>query len=121
MEILLKIGIFKRIIWSQLQPLGWWRHNEMDIYWDKQWIVLGNSRGKSWMEDQCRWRHEYQRWDLFWMYDLERCPCTIHFAVSDIGRWAPDPECNMDRSLDDPTNCLLHKGAAHCVVTIKPT
>ena len=76
----------------------------MDIYYDRQKILLGSSRGGNWMEDQCRWWHEYQRWDMFWMYDLERCPCTIHYAVSDIGRWAPDPECNMDRSVNDPSN-----------------
>jgi hypothetical protein len=93
----------------------------MDIYYDRQKILLGNSRGSNWMEDQCRWWHEYQRWDRFWMYDLERCPCTIHFAVSDIGRWAPDPECNMDRSSDDLNNCAFHKGAVHCVLNIKPT
>ena len=55
------------------------------------------------------------------MYDLERCPCTIHFAVSDVGRWAPDPECNMDRPTDDPLNCKFHKAATHCVLNIRPT
>ena len=52
-----------RLIWSELQPLGWWRHNEMDIYYDRQKILLGNSRGDNWMEDQCRWWHEYQRYE----------------------------------------------------------
>lgn len=93
----------------------------MDDYYDREKILLGNSRGRNWMEDQCRWWHEYERWDRFWMYDLERCPCTIHFAVSDLGRWAPDPECTMDRSMDDPTNCKFHRGAQHCVVSIKPS
>lgn len=110
-----------RRIWSQLQPLGWWRYNEMEDYWDRQKIIKGNSRGSNWMEDQCRWWHEYQRWDRFWMYDLEPCPCTFNFAVADVGRWASDPECNMDRSFNDPTNCQFHKGASHCVVNIRPT
>lgn len=55
------------------------------------------------------------------MYDLERCPCTINFATSDIGRFIPDPECNMDRDQNDPNNCLLHRGASHCVITSKPS
>lgn len=93
----------------------------MDILYDREKILFGSSRGRNWVEDQCRWWHEYERWDRFWMYDLERCPCTINFATADMGRWIPDPECNMNRDQTDPNNCLLHKGAMHCVVNYKPT
>lgn len=39
----------------------------MDILYDRHKILFGSSRGRNWMEDQCRWWHEYERWDRFWV------------------------------------------------------
>ncbi|KAI3389375.1 hypothetical protein SNEBB_001005 [Seison nebaliae] len=121
-----------RRIWSPLMPLGWWRNEEMEIYFDKQSRVLGNARGKHWGEDQCRWWHEYERFDRVWMDELPRCPCTMAFAIGDAGRWMSDSECNLDRGPYDTSNCKYHRSstsnantndfeAVHCVISTKNT
>lgn len=52
------------------------------------------------------------------MDDLEICPPTLLFAIGDAGTWAPDPNCNMYGDSYNELNCLQHKGASHCVITL---
>ena len=101
--------------------MGWWRNDEMKFFYDKNSYLLGNSRGKNWAEDQCRWWHAFRRYDRYWMDDLEICPPTIFFAIGDAGNWAPDPSCHMYGHLHNELNCLQHKGAQHCVITMRRT
>ena len=108
-------------IWSSLHPIGWWREVEMKFYYDKKSFLFGSSRGRNWAEDQCRWWHQYRRYDRYWMDDLEICPPTLIFAIGDVGNWAPDPNCNMYGEMYNELNCLQHTGAQHCVVNLKPT
>jgi hypothetical protein len=55
------------------------------------------------------------------MDDLEVCPPTVFFAIGDMGVWAPDPSCNMYGDQYNEMNCLQHKEAKHCVVTMRRT
>ena len=55
------------------------------------------------------------------MDDLEICPPTVFFAIGDMGVWAPDPACNMYGDQYNELNCLQHKGAQHCVITMRRT
>jgi hypothetical protein len=93
----------------------------MKFYYDKKSYFLGNSRGKNWADDQCRWWHQYRKNDRYWMDDLEICPPTLMFAIGDLGVWAPDPSCNMYGHEYNELNCLQHQGAQHCVITMKRT
>jgi AMOP domain len=113
--------LFNRYIWSALHPIGWWRNDEMKFYYDKKSYLFGSSRGRNWPEDQCRWWHQYRKYDRFWMDDLEICPPTVMFAIGDIGVWMPDPQCNMYGSEHNELNCLQHSEAVHCVITMRRT
>lgn len=105
-----------------MHPLGWWRNDEMKFYYDKHSFLFGNSRGKNWAEDQCRWWHEYRRFeDRSWMDELEICPPTVFFAIGDAGVWTADPRCNMYGSEYNELNCLEHPDASHCVITLRRT
>ena len=42
------------------------------------------------------------------------CPCTLPQAKADVGRFEPDPWCDMAKS-NEVDNCQYRKSARHCV------
>jgi len=51
---------------------------------------------------------------------IQDCPCTKDQAVADIGRFVPDPSCNMYNKKSS-YNCYYHQTAQHCVRSIWPS
>jgi len=89
-----------RVLWSRPIPLGW--------YFDGQWE---RKYGKKWPEALCdRWMM-YDRYLKNFASEIPVCPCTQEHALTDKGRFLPDPACDKDINPE----CYYHKGALHCV------
>lgn len=99
-----QIRIF-RVLWSRPIPLSW--------YFKPQWE---NEYGEKWSEHLCnRWLIHDRQLKNF-TADLPTCPCSLEHALTDKGRFSPDPGCNKDANPDCPYN----KGAVHCVISGVP-
>lgn len=96
------------VIWSRSMPLSW--------YFKPQWEREYGRNGR-WKEHFCQdWFQREAYADLF-ATTVFRCPCTLHQAHLDRGRFSPDLECNVvDRKCD-----TFHRGSQHCVKTGRPS
>ncbi|XP_067949614.1 protein mesh-like [Watersipora subatra] len=97
-------------LWSRPLALGWFVNQKLD-----------RVMGKTWPAQMCyNWFVEDSREGLGWLSELEDCPCSKDQAIGDIGRFVPDPGCNMYNKVD-VANCYYHKRAEHCVRSIWPS
>lgn len=93
------------VLWSRPIPLAW--------YFSGQWE---RKYGTNWTEALCdNWLENDRLLENF-TKNLTQCPCTLAQALTDKGRYMPDPECDKD---SDP-KCYLHKQAIHCVKSGTP-
>lgn len=93
------------VLWSRPIPLGW--------YFAPQWE---REYGKNWPEAKCNEWTMNDRYLKNFAAELSMCPCKLEHALSDKGRFLPDPDCDIDAN----PNCFYHKGARHCVKTGTP-
>ena len=74
---------WNRILWSRPIPLGW--------YFSPQWKRF---EGDKWAHERCNNWINYDRQMQPFTYELPICPCMMHQAASDKGRYVPDFECD---------------------------
>ncbi|XP_031341767.1 protein mesh isoform X1 [Photinus pyralis] len=94
------------LIWSRPIPLGW--------YFAPQWE---REFGQNWPDTLCDNWIRNDRYLRNFANELPQCPCTLEHALSDKGRYMPDPDCDKDAN----PKCEYHRGAVHCVRTASPT
>ncbi|BES91125.1 AMOP [Nesidiocoris tenuis] len=94
------------VIWSRPIPLGW--------YFAPQYERL---YGPKWPHRLCDNWLMNDRYLKNFAADLAPCPCKLEQALSDLGRFQPDPDCDMIAN----RKCSYHKGAQHCVQTGSPS
>ncbi|KAK5643851.1 hypothetical protein RI129_007696 [Pyrocoelia pectoralis] len=94
------------VIWSRPIPLGW--------YFAPQWE---REYGQNWTDTLCDNWIRNDRYLRNFTNQLPQCPCTLEHALSDKGRFMPDPDCDKDAN----PKCEYHRGAVHCVRTASPT
>jgi len=93
-----KIGM-SPILWSRPIPLGWYFH--------RQWERFD---GAQWNHEMCHnWISQDRDMRPF-AYELPICPCMLHQATSDKGRFVPDFECDKFGN----AQCYYHQGAQMC-------
>jgi len=88
-----------RVLWSRPIPLGW--------YFAPQWKRFN---GDKWAHGFCENWIEYDRDMRPFSYELPTCPCMLHQATSDKGRYVPDYECDRYGN----AQCYYHQGASMC-------
>lgn len=93
-----KVGM-SPILWSRPIPLGW--------YFSPQWKRF---EGDKWAHERCNNWINYDRQMQPFTYELPICPCMMHQAASDKGRYVPDFECDRYGN----AKCEYHHGAIMC-------
>ncbi|XP_041485881.1 sushi domain-containing protein 2-like isoform X2 [Lytechinus variegatus] len=86
-------------IWSEVHVLWWLNGDELFscLRWTAAEILAG----------------------LFFQSVTPSCPCTLDQARVDVGRFSPDPLCDI--SVWSPSNCISKPGAIHCVRADMPS
>lgn len=93
-------------MWSKPIPLGW--------YFGAQWE---RRHGRNWPRALC---DNWLRTDRFlrnFAHEIPVCPCTVHQALNDKGRFMPDFDCDRDAN----PSCFNHRGGVHCVRSGTPS
>lgn len=101
------IFIFFRTLRSRPTPLAWLINKAMVA-----------KQGQSWPSNKCQAWYAKDMMDTSWLRSLPACPCNLHQALVDFGRWQKDPVCHLDSRT--PDNCALHFTAVHCVRSVRP-
>ncbi|KAK4887724.1 hypothetical protein RN001_003995 [Aquatica leii] len=94
------------VIWSRPIPLSWY----FSFQWEKEY-------GTNWPDSLCDKWIENDRYLKDFVHELPHCPCTLEHALTDKGRYMPDPDCDKDSNPE----CEYHRGAIHCVRTGFPS
>lgn len=66
--------------------------------------------GDKWAHEKCNNWIDYDRQMRPFTYELPICPCMMHQAASDKGRYVPDFECDRYGN----AKCEYHHGAIMC-------
>lgn len=96
-----------RTLRSRPTPLAWLINKAMVA-----------KQGQSWPSNKCQAWYAKDMMDTSWLRSLPACPCNLHQALVDFGRWQKDPVCHLDSRT--PDNCALHFTAVHCVRSVRP-
>ncbi|KAK4887771.1 hypothetical protein RN001_004042 [Aquatica leii] len=94
------------VIWSRPIPLSWY----FSFQWEKEY-------GTNWPDSLCDEWIKNDRYLEDFVHELPQCPCTLEHALTDKGRYMPDPDCDKDSN----PKCEYHRGAIHCVRTGSPS
>nr|XP_054773489.1 sushi domain-containing protein 2-like [Lytechinus pictus] len=86
-------------IWSEVHVL-WWLNGD-ELFSCLRWTAAEFLAG------------------LFFQSVTPSCPCTLDQARVDVGRFSPDPLCDI--SVWSPSNCISKPGAIHCVRADMPS
>ncbi|KAK3576419.1 hypothetical protein CHS0354_025181 [Potamilus streckersoni] len=95
-------------LYSDGIPLGWYVNTPMSQMYGGNWPAV-----------MCDKWYDEDRKDMTWIEELPFCPCSLHQALADFGRWQSDVSCNLYST--SSSNCYYHKGAAHCVRAVQPS
>lgn len=96
-----------RTLKSRPTPLAWLINKAMVA-----------KQGQSWPSNKCQAWYAKDMMDKSWLQSLPACPCNLHQALVDFGRWQKDPDCHLDSRT--PDNCAFHFTAVHCVRSVRP-
>lgn len=91
---------------TKILPLGWFFSEK-----------LRRTLGRNWANIKCEEMKNDKEYHKNWLSHLSKCPCTLHQALADFGRWIPDANCNIFSA----STCNYHEIAAHCIRSAETT
>ncbi|XP_035701228.1 protein mesh [Folsomia candida] len=101
---------FANLSEGHLNPILWSHPVPLVLFQGNIEIIQTNATCQEWL---ARERHRPN-----FTLQLPICTCTLTQALSDVGRFLPDPGCDKDARY---SNCELNQNVKHCVISAIPT